>query len=78
MRYVGLAVLAAILVSGCAEKYWSKPGATLEDFKRDSSACALEARRGVYVGTPANKRVYRGCMRARGYRQADGGEWQGL
>jgi len=37
-----------------------------------------EARRGVYIGVPVNKRVYRYCMRARGYRQVEGGEWVGL
>ena len=77
MRYLGLAILTAILLTGCAEKRWSKPDATLEDFNRDSHACVLEARRGVYIGTPINKRHYRGCMRGRGYRQAEGGEWAG-
>ena len=61
-----------------AEKHWTKPGATLEDFNRDSSACGLEARRGVNVGIPVNKRAYRYCMRDRGYRQVEGGEWVGL
>ena len=78
MRFLGLAILTAILVAGCAEKHWTKPGATLEDFNRDSSACGLEARRGVYIGVPVNKRAYRYCMRARGYRQVEGGEWVGL
>src|SRR2546425_3731987 len=32
----------SILVTGCAEKHWTKPGATLEDFNRDSSGCGLE------------------------------------
>ena len=48
MRYLGLAILTAILLTGCAEKRWSKPDATLEDFNRDSHACVLEARRGDY------------------------------
>jgi hypothetical protein len=78
MRYLGLAILTAVLVTGCAEKHWTKPGATLEDFNRDSSACGLEARRGVNIGMPVNKRAYRYCMRDRGYRQVEGGEWVGL
>lgn len=75
--YLRLAILTAILVTGCAERHWTKPGATREDFNRDSSACAREARRSVYIGTPVNKRLYRGCMRARGYQQVEGGEWVG-
>jgi len=78
MRYLGLAILTAILVTGCAEKHWTKPGAALEDFNRDSSACGLEARRGVNISMPVNTRVYRYCMRDRGYRQVEGGEWVGL
>jgi len=78
MRHLGFVILTAVLLTGCAEKHWTKPGATLEDFKRDSHACGLEARRGVYIGTPVNKRLYRGCMRARGYQQVEGGEWVGL
>ena len=78
--YLALAILTAIAGAGCAEKHWSKPGATVEDFNRDNHACALEAQRGVYSyqSTPVNKRPYRNCMRARGYQLVEGGEWVGL
>ena len=76
--YLALAILTAIAAAGCAEKHWTRPGATVEDFNRDSHACGLEAQRGVYVGTPVNKRVYRSCMHARGYQLVEGGQWVGL
>ena len=76
--YLALAILTIIGAAGCAEKHWTKPDATAEDFNRDSHACGQEAQRGVYIGTPVNKRVYRSCMRARGYQLVDGGQWVGL
>ena len=76
--YLALAILTAIGAAGCAEKHWTKPGATVEDFNRDSHACGLEARRGVYAGIPVNKQRYQTCMRARGYDLVPGGHWIGL
>lgn len=78
MRYVSLAILTAALVVGCAQKHWTKPGATVEDFVRDSKACELEARRGVFIAPPVDKRGYRNCMTARGYQRVEGGKWVGL
>jgi len=78
MRYLGLAILTAVLVTGCAEMHWAKPGATIEEFNRDSKACGLEARRGVFTAPPVDKRVYRSCMSARGYQRNEGGKWVGL
>jgi len=78
MRYLGLAILTAALVAGCAVRHWSKPGATVEDFVRDSKACELEARRGVFIAPPVDKRVYRSCLTARGYQYVEGGTWVGL
>jgi hypothetical protein len=77
-RYLGLAILASVLVTGCADKHWTKPGATAEDFVRDSDACALEARRGVFTAPPVDKRKYRSCMMARGYARVEGGKWLGV
>src|SRR6266550_534494 len=76
--YVMVATMAAIAFAGCAEKRWTKPGATVEDFNLDSHACGQEAQRGVYTNTPVDKRVYRTCMRARGYQLVEGGQWIGL
>lgn len=76
--YVMVATLVVIAFAGCAEKRWTKPGATVEDFNRDSHACGQEAQRGVFVGAPVHTRVYRSCMSARGYRRVEGGQWLGL
>ena len=76
--YLAFAILAAIGIAGCAEKRWTKPGATVEDFNRDSHECGQEAQRGVFVAAPVNTRVYRSCMFARGYRRVEGGQWVGL
>jgi hypothetical protein len=63
---------AAVLISlmgGCTAFYWSKPGATSEQFTRDSQECAREA-----APTPSSGRygvvvqdAYRGCLQTRGY-----------
>jgi len=57
------------LTGGCTAFYWSKPGATSEQFTRDSQECAREA-----APTPRSGRygvvvqdAYRGCLQARGY-----------
>ena len=78
MRYLALSILAAVLATGCAEKHWAKPGATAADFERDSHACGLEARRGVFIAPPVGRRVYRNCMTDRGYQRVEGGKWVGL
>ena len=78
MRYVVLVILSGVLAGGCATKHWTKPGATAQDFARDSEACGLEARRGVFTAPPVDKRKYRSCMMARGYERVEGGQWMGL
>jgi len=78
MRYLALTILACVLVGGCATRHWTKPGATAQEFARDSDACGLEARRGVFTAPPVDKRKYRSCMMARGYERVVGGEWAGL
>ena len=77
---VALAMLTAIGAVACSGRHWTKPGATVEDFNRDNHACALEAQRGVYnyATYPVNKHTYHRCMRARGYRVVEGGQWVGL
>jgi len=76
--YLVFAVLIAIGAAGCAEKRWTKPGATVEDFNRDSHECGQEAQRGVFVAAPVKTRAYRSCMFTRGYSRVEGGQWVGL
>ncbi len=67
---LGLVVaLAAAGTLGCGKFYWTKSGGTLDEFQRDSTACALEtspnptaASHGA-VAMPA----YRACLTARGW-----------
>ena len=65
-RTVALAALLAAM-SGCGRYYWSKQGGALDDFNRDSAACAKEA-------SPAYGIViedgYRRCLSGRGWIRA--------
>ena len=60
-----LAVLAGL--GGCGQYYWGKPGASQDDFNRDSAACAKDAspQYGVFIDD-----VYRACLRGRGWTRA--------
>ncbi len=68
---VGL--LAAVLgvASGCTRYYWSKPGATPEQFGRDNRECLQQAAgalpTGRYAGAEAVETLYRSCLSARDY-----------
>ena len=64
-----LLAIALVTLAGCARYYWSKPGATPEQFTRDSHQCAREAsptdamrRQGV-----VQIEIYRACLTTRGY-----------
>jgi hypothetical protein len=61
---VGLGLLAAAIGGGCGRHYWSRPGATLDDFNRDSADCAKQSSPayGIVV-----EDAYRSCLRARGW-----------
>ena len=65
---LGLASAAVLvtLLGGCTAFFWSKPGATPEQFSSDSQECAKEA-----APTPTYsvmiQDVYRGCLKKRGY-----------
>ena len=68
MRII-LVALALLIGAGCARYYWSKPGATAEQFSKDSQECVREASRtqgAVTVGVIDDK-TYRACLRSRGY-----------
>ena len=62
---VTVALLAAL--GGCGRQFWNKPGASLEDFNRDSAAGAKEAspQYGIIIAEQ-----YRACLRARGWTRA--------
>jgi len=65
-------VVLALLVllpalTGCGRHYWSRSGASADDFNRDSAACVKEAspQYGILI-----QDMYRGCLRARGWTRA--------
>src|SRR5690242_17624459 len=64
-----LALLAA--ASGCIRYYWSKPGATPEQFARDNRECMQQAAGALPPGRAAQpeavETLYRSCLSARGY-----------
>ena len=73
-RVVGTAVVvlvAAVGLAGCGKFYWGQPGATQEQFDRDSRECAKEAAPSpsaaqygiVYEG------FYRACLSGRGWKR---------
>jgi hypothetical protein len=60
-----LAALALTLfASGCGRYYWSRPGGGLDDFNRDSAACAKQASPayGIVI-----EETYRKCLAERGW-----------
>jgi hypothetical protein len=63
---VALLVLIAAM-SGCGRHYWSRPGGSLDDFNRDSAACAKEASPayGIVI-----EDTYRRCLTSRGWVRA--------
>jgi len=60
-------LISLAALSGCGRHYWSKSGASADDFNRDSAACAKEAspQYGILI-----QDVYRGCLRTRGWTRA--------
>ena len=73
-RVVGLvlgAMVAVVGLGGCGKFYWGQPGATQEQWDRDSRECAKEAAPSpsaaqygiVYEGS------YRACLSARGWKR---------
>jgi hypothetical protein len=62
---IGLSLLSATL-SGC-QHYWGKPGATAEQFNRDTTDCAKEASAPQVAPGDGSERAYRACMRAHGW-----------
>lgn len=56
-------VLALVAVAGCGRHYWSRSGASLDDFNRDSAACATAASPAYGIVIQDN---YRQCLRDKG------------
>ena len=66
---VTVLLLLAAGLTGC-KHYWGKPGATAEQFNRDSTECAKEASPtpiAASYGIGGSERIYKGCMRSRGW-----------
>jgi hypothetical protein len=66
-----IAVVLLASLSGCARYYWSKAGASAEQFSADNGDCVRQAVSALPVGSPvrpdAIEVLYRACLRARGY-----------
>ena len=64
--------LVLVLLSattGCSRYYWSKPGATAEQFTRDNQECLGQASSTLPPGAAAEavEQFYRACLNGRGY-----------
>lgn len=63
-------VLLGVLLTGCGQHYWSKPGGSYTDFAVDHRACAQES---ALMATPSKEygvvslELYRRCLAARGW-----------
>ncbi len=64
---LGGLVLMLVTVAGCGRHYWSRPGASLDDFNHDSAACAKAASPAYGIIVQDN---YRQCLRDRGWQRA--------
>ncbi len=56
--------------TGCSRYYWSKPGATAEQFTQDNQACVQQAAGTLPAGAAsldAVRQYYRACLNSRGY-----------
>lgn len=42
--------MGLVTLTGCAQIVWNKPGATQQDFQRDSYQCERDARQSGYFG----------------------------
>src|SRR3989442_14339099 len=56
-------------MAGCARYYWSKSGATTEQFDRDNTECAREASANPTEAAHGmvNEKLYRACLEARNW-----------
>jgi len=69
VRSLVVAAAFAIALGGCAQYYWSRPGASPEQFDRDSRDCAhasAENPTAAALGL-VNEPLYRACLAGRGW-----------
>ena len=59
-------VLMMVVLAGCGRHYWSRSGATLDDFNRDSATCAKASSPAYGIVVHDN---YRACLRDRGWQR---------
>ena len=65
-------VLFALLLAGCAEPAWIKPGSTAQQLKTDDKQCEDQAiERAPAPHTVHIMVVYTGCMKDRGWSQPE-------
>ena len=72
-RAIPLAIVIALLLTGCGKHYWNKPGTDRNDFARDSSECARE--NALYMSGTKDYGIvledrYKACLRSRGWVRA--------
>lgn len=67
-----LLVGIAIGLAGCGNFYWTRPGGTLDDFERDSAACARQTSSNPTAAAlgAADMKAYRACLASRGWIRA--------
>jgi hypothetical protein len=68
LRSVLLLMLAGA-ITGCSRYYWSKSGATAEQFAQDNQSCLQQAAGSLPSGasSEAVEQYYRACLASRGY-----------
>lgn len=63
-RVLPLALILVGLLAGCGKHYWQASGRGVTEFRTDSGQCIKEA---MIKYDVASEKLYRGCMRARGW-----------
>ena len=64
-----LALVTVLALGGCATgNYWTKPGVTEQDFKRDYYQCMKDFRAGAGSKYPRNLAYEEKCLEAQGYK----------
>jgi len=68
-RALALLFVATSALGGCATgNYWTKQGATEQDFKRDYYQCMKDFRAGAGSKYPRNLSYEEKCLEAQGYK----------
>jgi hypothetical protein len=64
-----LVLLPALMVGGCVQYYWSRPGGDLAQFERDSRECARGAAENPTAAAHGivDQPRYRACLTAKGW-----------